>query len=199
GKAPTVTIDPVAAATTWDLSGQKLRVTVNGTALPDITVTAADATKVTPAELGAALAATGLAVASTGPTQITVTGKGNEAATPTLTVVSTPTAARLTTGGAAGTQGLGADKFDGLRLSLTETSTATAPALLRTLGFAGMARGYGANSAANPLARPVLSTGLRLAGGSDGAAAIPASDYEGDARERTGLHALDGVDVNIVA
>src|SRR5262249_8289665 len=112
---------------------------------------------------------------------------------------STPTAARLTTGGAAGTQGLGSDKFDGLRLSLTETSTATAPALLRTLGFAGMARGYGANSAANPLARPVLSTGLRLAGGSDGAAAITASDYEGDARERTGLHALDGVDVNIVA
>ena len=62
-----------------------------------------------------------------------------------------------------------------------------------------MARGYGANSAANPLARPAISTGLRLIGGSDGTAAITASDYEGDARERTGLHALDGVDVNIVA
>src|ERR1043165_2971780 len=29
GKAPTVTIDPVGAGTTWDLTGQKLRVTVN--------------------------------------------------------------------------------------------------------------------------------------------------------------------------
>jgi phage tail sheath protein FI len=203
GKAPTVTIDPVGAGTTWDLTGQKLRVTVNGTALPDITVAAAAAAAVTPAELQAALtsalAPAGLGVASSGATQVTVTGKGNESATPTLTIVSTPTAARIVTGGAAGTQGLGPDKFDGLRLSLTETSTATAPALLRTLGFAGMARGYGANSAANPLARPAISAGLRLVGGTDGTAAITASDYEGDARERTGLHALDGVDVNIVA
>ncbi|HSR96249.1 MAG TPA: phage tail sheath subtilisin-like domain-containing protein [Kofleriaceae bacterium] len=203
GKAPTVTIDPVGAATTWDLTGQKLRVTVNGTTLPDITVAAVAAAAVTPAELQAALtsalAPAGLGVAGSGATQVTVTGKGNESATPTLTIVSTPTAARIVTGGAAGTQGLGPDKFDGLRLSLTETSTATAPALLRTLGFAGMARGYGANSAANPLARPAISTGLRLVGGTDGIAAITASDYEGDARERTGLHALDSVDVNIVA
>jgi phage tail sheath protein FI len=203
GKAPTVTIDPVGPATTWDLTGQKIRATVNGTVLPDITVAAVSAAAVTPAELQAALtsalAPAGLGVASSAATQLTVTGKGNETATPTLTIVSTPTAARLVTGGTAGTQGLGPDKFDGLRLSLTETSTATAPALLRTLGFAGIARGYGANSAASPLARPALSNALRLIGGSDGTAAITASDYEGDARERTGLHALDGVDVNIVA
>lgn len=202
GKAPTATIDPVAAATTWDLSGQKIGVTVNGTALPDITVTAVDPTKVTPAELQAALtsalASAGVGVALNG-TQLTLTGVPNDAAVPTLVVASKPTAARLTVGGSAGTQGIGASKFDGLRLSLTESSSATAPALLRTLGFAGLARGYAANSPLNPLVRPVQATGLRLIGGTDGTAAIDATDYEGDARERTGLHALDGVDVNIVA
>ena len=145
------------------------------------------------------LAAAGLSAAASGPTQITITGKGNDAATPTLTLASAPSAAAIVVGGTAGTKGISTDKFDGLRLTLSEVSTATAPAILRSLGFAGSARGYGANSSANPAVRPVLSTGLRIPNGNDGAGAITAGDYEGDARERTGLHALDGVDVNIVA
>jgi hypothetical protein len=202
GKAPSVAIAP-AAGTTWDLSGQKIGVTVNGEALPDITVTAATPNATTVDELRAALASAlasaGLSVAKTAAAEVTVTGKGNETAVPTLAIVSKPTAARIGTTVTAGTQGVGPDRFDGLRLTLAENITPTAPAILRTIGFPGSARGYGANSAANPQARPVLSTNLRLAGGNDGSAALTATDFAGDARARTGLHALDGVDVNIVA
>ena len=208
GKGAVTTVKPVGVATTWDLSGaapgssQTIGVTLNGVALSDVTVTAADLTKVTATELtgllSAALGPQGITVSATG-TTITVTGKGSETVVPSLAIASKPDAARLTVATTAGSQGLAADKFDGLRLSLTETSTAAAPALLRSLGFAGMARGYGANSAANPAVRPALSTNLRLIGGTDGAAAITATDYAGDARDRTGLHALDSVDVNIVA
>lgn len=197
-KPPQVAVDPAAGAT-WDLSGQKLVVTINGTPLPDITVTAADITKVTAAEMATALSIGGLTTAVSGNT-VTVTGLGNEDAVPTLTIASTPTAARIKTTPTAGTQGLGPDRFDGLRMTISESVSPSAPAILRSvLGFPGSARGYRRNSAANPAVRPVTATGIRLAGGTDGTAGLTATDYQGDARDRTGLHALDGVDVNIVA
>ncbi len=198
GAGPVVTLDTSGAAvTTWNLP-TGFTAKSNGT---DVTVPvpALDNTKVTRAELLAALSSAGFSgVAGTGNT-VVVTGKGNEAVAPTLTFTAgaggtLPSA--LTT---PGVMGITPEHFDGLRLSLTEVSTATAPPVLRTLGFPGAGRGYAANSAANPDARPIDSTNLRITGGSDGTAAISATDYEGDERERTGLHALDGVDVNIVA
>jgi uncharacterized protein len=198
GKAPEVKIDPAGAATTYDLTGQTIVVTVNGAAQPPITVPAANVAAVTAAELAAALNVAGVTAGANG-NSATLIGVGSETALPTLTVVSNPTAARLTLASTAGVQGLGPDRFDGLRLTFGETITPTAPAVLRAIGFTGSARGYRRNSPANPAVRPALTTALKLAGGNDGALALTATDYEGDARERTGLHALDKVDVNIVA
>jgi phage tail sheath protein FI len=199
GAAPTVTLETATpgTVTTWNLPAG-FTAKINGVDAP-VTVTAADSTKVTRAELIAALATVGLTgVAGTG-TTLVVTGKGSETATPTLTVTAGAGGALPTAGTTAGVQGVAADKIDGLRLTLTEISTGTAPPILRTLGFPGASRGYAKNSAANPDARPVEATNLRVSNGSDGTGAISASDYAGDPRERTGLHALDGVDVNIVA
>jgi len=199
GVVPTVTLETSTpgTVTTWNLPAG-FTAKINGTDVP-VTVAAVDPAKVTRAELTAALATVGLSgVAGTG-TTLVVSGKGNEAAVPTLSFTAGAGGALPTAGTTAGVQGVGADKFGGLRMTLTEVSTATAPPILRTLGFPGAGRGYAANSAANPDARPVESTNLRVSNGSDGTGAISASDYEGDERERTGLHALDGVDVNIVA
>jgi len=204
GRAPVVVIAP-ATGSTWNLDDETIVVTVNGGPPINVTVPAGAPAAVTATELAAAInastAGVTAAVTGTGPAPtVTVTGRGNEAAVPTLAIASSPTAARISTSSpVAGLQGVGPERWGGLRLSLSENITATAPAVLRSLGFAGSSRGYPANSPANPLARPVVQTGVRLLGGTDGTAAITASDYEGDARERTGLHALDGVDVNLVA
>ena len=198
GAGPVVTLDTSGAAvTTWNLP-TGFTAKINGTDVP-VAVTAVDNTKVTRAELLAMLAGAGLsAVAGAGNT-VVVTGKGNEAAVPTLTFTAGAGGALPSALTTAGVMGITPEHFDGLRLSLTEVSTATAPPILRTLGFPGAGRGYAANSAANPDARPVEATNLRVPNGSDGTGSISATDYEGDERERTGLHALDGVDVNIVA
>ena len=200
GSAPTVVISPPGAATTWDLTAQKIRITVNGAAPVDVDVSGADPTKTTAAEIAAAISAStaGVTAAVTGAT-VTVTGKTNNAAVPTLAIVATPAATSITTTATAGEQGVASERFDALRMTISEISTATAPPLLRTLGFPSTVRGYGADSPANPLVRPALTIGLRLVGGADGTGALTASDFEGDARERTGLHAFDGVDVNLVA
>jgi uncharacterized protein len=74
--------------------------------------------------------------------------------------------------------------------------------LLPTLGLPGRARGYQQDSAANPGALPESTlTPLRLTGGSDGPpnAILSADDYLGNATEHTGLHALDGLDINLAA
>ena len=202
GTAPVVVVKP-AAGTTWDLGGQKLKITVNGTAI-DVTVPAAAPAATTKGEIAAAINGSaeatkaGVKAAVTG-ANVTVTGKPDEAAVPTLTVASTPTPANITTTSTPGVQGLDPERLGSMRMTISEVSSVAAPAVLRTLGFPARARGYLADSPANPLVRPALVTGLRLAGGSDGKAGIKPSDYKGDARERTGLHALDGVDVNLVA
>jgi Bacteriophage tail sheath protein len=185
----------------WDLTNQTLVITVNDEAPVNVTVAAANPAQTTAAELAAAINASpaGVHAVVTDADTVTVTGKGSDTAVPTLTIVSTPVAARINTTPTAGTQGLLPERFGGLRMTLSESVSAAAPALLRALGFPGSARGYSADSPANPRVRPLLAVGLRLVGGTDGTQAITPSDYEGDARERTGLHALDGVDVNLVA
>lgn len=99
--------------------------------------------------------------------------------------------------------GLDLTRPEQLRMSITERITATAPPVLRTLGFPAQSRGYAASSPANPLVRPALTAAgaqpTPLTGGSDGAGLITASDFAGSADARTGLHALDGIDVNLVA
>jgi phage tail sheath protein FI len=201
GRGPTATIT-IPAGGTWDLGGQKVHVSFGGTDTVDVTVTAASAAAVKPAELITSLA-TGLAgrvssVVRVGNT-IVVTGRGNEAGSSTLTLDSTPDDTVLDTASAAAVAGVTAEHFDGLRLSISEFIGPGVPPVLRQLGFPPNARGYSANSGANPLARPVATQGLRIVGGTDGTADLSTSDYEGDELEHTGLHALDGIEVNLVA
>lgn len=204
GTAPVVTLSP-AAGSTYNLTGQVLRVTINAGTPVNVPVTAANPAQATAAELAAALdnAGLGLTAAVQG-SNVLVTGVSSVAAQPTLAIASSPTAANVgsqTT--TAGVRGPGADRFDHLRLSIAERITATAPPVLRALGFPAQSRGYAANSPANPAVRPALTTAttpaVRMAGGSDGRAAITPRDFRGSALDRTGLHALDGIDVNLVA
>jgi phage tail sheath protein FI len=199
--AQIVLIPPAAGVDTWDLGGEAVSVTVNGGAAQPVTVTAADLATTTAAELAAALNNSGAGVRAvvTAPRTVTVTGQESLEKDPTLAIAVAPTAAAVNAVATDGKKGIFAERLGGMRLTLSESVTPTAPAVLRALGFPGNARGYAANSPANPGVRPAARIGLRLTGGSDGKQAIVPSDFEGDARERTGLHALDGVDVNIVA
>lgn len=201
GTGPRSTIT-VPAGGTFDLDGQTVRVSFGQNNNVDIDVPAANDEAVTPAELAAALAE-GLAgritgVAISGNT-IVVTGLGNEAGTATISIASTPDAANLTAASAAGTAGITPERFDGLRLTISEFLSPRVQPMLRQLGFPPRARGYAANSTANPVARPALITGLRMTGGTDGQAALTTSDFAGDELTRTGLHALDGIEINLVA
>jgi phage tail sheath protein FI len=206
---PTVNVTaPAGPAPNYDLTGQTLVVTVNGVASAPITVAAANVALTTSAEIQSAINAANLGVTVTlgAAGAFTVTGVGRATVAPTLAIASTPTAARLTTAaGVAGVAGpvIALDRYDYKRLSITEVVTALAPAVLvKNLGFTTISRGYAANSPCNPLVRPTsttTSTPVLLAGGTDGSGAITASDYAGTMIDRTGLHALDGIDVNIVA
>lgn len=204
GTPPVVTLSPAGGAT-YNVTGQVLRVTINGGAPVNVPVTAGNAAQATAAELAKALsdAGLGLSAAVAGNT-VVVTGVASAVSAPTLAIASSPTAAAVNVQATtAGTKGPGADRFDHLRLTIGERITATAPPVLRELGFGAQSRGYAANSPANPSVRPALTTAAnpaaRLAGGGDGKAALKASDFKGSARDRTGLHALDGIDVNLVA
>ncbi|RYZ43946.1 MAG: phage tail sheath family protein [Myxococcaceae bacterium] len=193
---------PVSPATGYDLDAADLKVTLGGpggnTVVP-VPILAADATEVTPPELRASLAAA-LAgkVAS-----VVVDSGGNVLVTGLPTAAGTTTLASSGTGvtgtPAAGTAGLASEHFDGLQLSISETLQPTVPPMLRQLGFPPRARGYSANSPANPAVRPAIITQVRLLGGSDGSEALDTSDFAGNSKTRTGLHALDGEDVNLVA
>lgn len=208
--APTVNLTP-PAGTTYDLGGQTIALTVNGAAAVQVPITAATPAATTGAELAKAINDAALGVTATAGANgaVTLTGPFNDAAAPALVAAANPTAARVTVAaGTAGVQGTGGvvgpgpDKYDGLRLSISETITTTAPAVLRTLGFPATSRGYAANSPANPALRPAVTAAaapIRVNGGEDGSGAVTTADYIGDARERTGLHALDTVDVNLVA
>jgi phage tail sheath protein FI len=206
---PTVNLSPPTPPT-YDLGtpAQQLSISVNGAAAVMVPVVAANLGAVANTDIANAINNAGLGLkAVTGANgALTVTGVGNAAAPPTLTIASSPTATRITVAaGVAGVQGpmIPLDRYDYMRLSITEVVTALAPAVLvKNLGFTTIARGYAANSPNNPLVRPTSTTTdtpERVAGGTDGSGNIKSSDYAGTIIDRTGLHALDGIDVNIVA
>ncbi|RKG56008.1 hypothetical protein D7X30_26100 [Corallococcus sp. AB011P] len=198
---PTLTI-PKPAGATYDLDPEDAKVTVGppgATTVVPIPILAANAGAVTPAELNHSLS-----VALAGRVASVVTdAQGNTVITGLATAAGTSTLSLSATGftgtAAAGTAGMGAESFDGLQLSISETLQPTVPTMLRQLGFAPRARGYSDDSPANPVVRPAAVTNLRLLGGDDGAGLLDTSDFAGDAKLRTGLHALDTEDVNIVA
>ncbi|HZH03939.1 MAG TPA: phage tail sheath C-terminal domain-containing protein [Myxococcaceae bacterium] len=199
GTGPRLTIAAPGGGT-YDLDGETVTLTLNGT--PKVVpIVAADLTAVTSAELHSSIAAAmaGSAVATLNPdNSIAVEGAAGEGAG-TLTGAVSPTAAALSVSTAAGTPGALPSRFDGLQMSVSELlSPATTP-VLRTLGFSARSSGYVMNSGANPLARPVETKGVKLAGGTDGILSLTTSDFSGDDKLRTGMHALDRVDVQLVA
>jgi len=84
------------------------------------------------------------------------------------------------------------------RLAVTESLKPGVDRVLRNLGFASRSSGYNLNDSRNPLVRP-LAAAYSVSGGSDGAAAVDVDDFKGDEVDRTGLHALDGLAVNLLA
>jgi hypothetical protein len=100
-----------------------------------------------------------------------------------------------------GHDGAVVDHLENVELTISETRNPAAPPVLRSLGLSARATGYDEGSAANPALRPVATSKLRISGGTDGSTttALTADDYAGDATDGTGLHALDHVEVNLVA
>ncbi|RKH55914.1 phage tail sheath C-terminal domain-containing protein [Corallococcus llansteffanensis] len=198
---PTLTI-PKPAGATYDLDPENAKVTVGppgATTEVPIPILAANPGAVTPAELrqslATALAGKVASVVTDAQGNTVITGLPTEAGTSTLALSATGFSGTA----AAGTPGLSPEHFDGLQLSISETLQPTVPTVLRLLGFAPRARGYSNDSPANPLVRPTSVSNVRLLGGTEGSAPLDTSDFAGDARLRTGLHALDGEEVNLVA
>ena len=84
------------------------------------------------------------------------------------------------------------------RLAVTENLKPGVDRVLRNLGFGSRSAGYNLNDARNPLTRPVAAA-YTLTGGSDGASAVDVDDFKGDELDRTGLNALNGLQVNMVS
>jgi phage tail sheath protein FI len=100
-----------------------------------------------------------------------------------------------------GMTGTAVDLLDAVNLSVTEIRASGLPSTLRSLGLSSGARsrGYSESSPANPALRPASQSALRFTSGSDGSGIVSLSQFSGDSSARTGLHALDPVDVNLVA
>jgi phage tail sheath protein FI len=201
GRGPSVSV-AIPGAGTYNFTGQTLTASFGDDDDVDVPVSAASIGAVTPAELARALA-TALAGRVTSVTAsasaIVVTAVGDEAGTATFTLATTPSAATITATPTAGAAGITPDRFDGLRLTISEIVSSSVPPVLRQLGIPPRARGYVPNSAAHPSSRPRVVQGLRLTQGFDGDELLDASDFTGDELAHTGLHALDGIEVNLVA
>ncbi len=184
---------------TYGPSGNPTKVAVPLITAADPTKAPADVTKVIPDDLVASLKAALLSTPS-----VTVVKNASGSITITAPAFDTdntialdfPTAGVTVT---AGTGGTTPDHYDGLTLAIAEKLQPNIPPGLRGIGFPARARGYSADSPANPVVRPVDTTGYRLLGGYDGKNPIGAADFEGDATARTGLHAFDGVAINMLA
>lgn len=94
--------------------------------------------------------------------------------------------------------------LDTAHLSVAEDRSHGVPSTLRSLGLGGgaRARGYAEDSSANPAARPASTASnapILLTGGSDGTGAVGVIDFTGSESARTGLHAFDPVEINLLA
>src|SRR4030095_16142946 len=133
GRRARVVITPPGAGNTWDLgTPDSLSITINGAAPVVVAVPAADADATTAAEIAAAInaSAAGVRAVVTDPRTVTVTGPERVGDVPTLAIAATPTAAALTAVATDGLPGTAPDSIGGMRLSLSEKITATAPAVL---------------------------------------------------------------------
>jgi phage tail sheath protein FI len=103
--------------------------------------------------------------------------------------------------GLRGHDGAIAESLNAVHLSISETRLPFVTPVLGDLGFPVRARGYEEGNEANPLALPAAAPNLRLRGGTDGPAnaVLTVTDFNGAPEQHTGLHALDGIDVNLVA
>jgi phage tail sheath protein FI len=199
-----------AGASAFNLQGATVQITVaKGTAAAQSFALGAPASAAIGAVDVAALITTanvpGATVTTRGNTVIVAGGHDTTGSVDTLIGVTVTVA-----GGAAqvfdavsipGNPGVAVDSLDTVILSVTETRTPAVPSFLRTTQTATRARGYSEGSAASPYVLPAITQGLRLSGGTDGPsnAILGANDYIGDPTAGTGLHALDHVDVNLVA
>lgn len=215
---PSLVLSPPGSAAAYDLSGKTLRLNliIDGAAqTPQIfpPANAADAPEddgaVTAAELafsfnrvlpaGFSASARGSAVVVSGPRADDATTIGTTLAPPDAAPPATPT---FLSSAVPGRGGAVVDSLDAVAITVSEVRKPFVRPLLPTLGLAGRARGYQQDNAANPGALPESTlTPLRLTGGSDGPAnaILTADDYLGNATEHTGLHALDGLDINLAA
>ncbi|WP_437942641.1 phage tail sheath family protein [Sorangium sp. So ce341] len=101
----------------------------------------------------------------------------------------------------AGEDGAVVDDLDAVTMTISEKTKVGVKSLLAAVGLAPRVRAFEEDVPRSPMLLPVPTSNLRLSGGTDGPANVPLTltDYVGDAASRTGLHALDGVDVNLVA
>jgi phage tail sheath protein FI len=215
---PYLVIAPPGSASTYNLSGKTLSLdlAIDGAAQTpqvfppaddadapedDAAVTAEELAflfgRVLPGEFSAR--ARGSAVVVSGPRADDDTTIGTTLAPPDAAPPATPT---FVSSAVPGRGGAVVDSLDSVAITVSEVRKPFVRPLLPALGLAGRSRGYQQDNAANPGARPESTlTPLRLTGGSDGPpnAILSADDYLGNATEHTGLHALDGLDVNLVA
>jgi phage tail sheath protein FI len=102
----------------------------------------------------------------------------------------------------AGQPGTGVDSHNAVEIIVSEEIQLGVPRALRTLFAAVRATGLDENHQANPDLRPreTEDEPLRLLGGTDGTGPVSVSDYAGSdtAEGRTGLHAFDTVEVNLL-
>jgi phage tail sheath protein FI len=124
------------------------------------------------------------------------------AAAPSLTATVDGTAVRIVApfNRNVGTPGF-VESFDTTWISVFEPARAGVGRVLDGFGFGrSKASGYEQNHPANPLARPVVSAApLRFSAGTDGSGRPASADFIGTTVDGSGLHALDRVDVNLVA
>jgi hypothetical protein len=88
----------------------------------------------------------------------------------------------------------------GVAISVSETIQLGVARVLGTLFEQVRGSGLEQNDNANPILRPSETgdTAVRLLGGSDGQGPVSVSQYIGSDSERTGMHAFDTVDINML-
>ncbi len=100
-----------------------------------------------------------------------------------------------------GSAGTVVDSLNGVDVTIRERLQVGVPRGLAELGFASRAVGLEENSGKHPLLRPAETddSPVRFVGGSDGTGAPGLTEFKGSQAEGTGLHALDGVEVHMLA
>ena len=118
---------------------------------------------------------------------------------PALALSTNPDGKTLTVTPTAGEAGAVVETLDAITISVVEKPSRYFPKSLNNLELPAKKQGYEENNPANPKAKPVETTALRIVGGSDGTGTPGSDEYSGDGADMTGLHALDRSEVNIVA